>query len=403
MRSSRLIILLMLHALLPGGAVHGSTPAGLRVLESRHYRIHTDLEPAFAQELGQRLDVMYEEYSRRLVEFSIPENQPRFEVYLFNRQADYMQFTNNRFPNTAGVFMSGRNMLAAFLENQGRDALRRTLQHEAFHQFAFTAIGPDLPIWLNEGLAQLFEEGIWTGREFRIGQVPPRRVRQLQADVQNKRLVDFDVLLRQTPREWSRTLSRDADQGGTQYNQAWAMVHFLVFAGDSRGQPAYRQRLTEMLRLIHQGRGGEEAFKEAFGGNVAGFQARFTEWAGTLQPTPEATMIERQSVLADMLLALADQGQTFEDMERFRQTAITHRLRMKYTRGELQWESEENPAVYFANLEGRPFNRYQLYFEPRWNAPMPDLVCQVTEQVRLRTRFYYAGQKVEHEVVIETR
>src|SRR5687767_331790 len=41
----------------------------LRVLNSKHYRIHTDLEPAFAEELALRLDAMYEEYARRLSEF----------------------------------------------------------------------------------------------------------------------------------------------------------------------------------------------------------------------------------------------------------------------------------------------------------------------------------------------
>ena len=61
--------------------------------------------------------------------------------------------------NTGGVFMSGRNLLASFLGDLGRDSLRRTLQHEAFHQFAHTVISPDTPVWLNEGLAQVFEEG----------------------------------------------------------------------------------------------------------------------------------------------------------------------------------------------------------------------------------------------------
>ena len=46
-----------------------------------------------------------------------------------------------------GMFLPGRNLLAAFLEGQGRQQLRRTLQHEAFHQFAYNAISPDLPIW----------------------------------------------------------------------------------------------------------------------------------------------------------------------------------------------------------------------------------------------------------------
>src|SRR5690349_3900844 len=108
----------------------------LHVLRSDHYRIYTDLDAALADDLSRRMDAMYDEYSRRLVDFHGGGEEKQFDVYLFNRRIDYMKFTDNRFPNTAGLFISGRDVLAAFLEGQGRDALRRTLQHEAFHQFA---------------------------------------------------------------------------------------------------------------------------------------------------------------------------------------------------------------------------------------------------------------------------
>src|SRR5437762_5099352 len=160
--------------------------ADLRALETRHYTIHTDLDRALAEDLARRMDAMFDDYSRRLADFN-PDRRAKFEVYLFARRADYMKFTNGRVPNTGGVFMPARDTLAAFLEGQGRDALRRTLQHEAFHQFAFKAIHPSLVPWINEGLATVFEEGIFMGRSFTLGQVPPRRVRQLQSDVRNHR------------------------------------------------------------------------------------------------------------------------------------------------------------------------------------------------------------------------
>ena len=83
----------------------------------------------------------------------------------------------------AGVFMPHRRLLAAFVEGVGRDGVRRTLQHEAFHQFAHETFGPNVPVWLDEGLAQVFEEAVWTGNGFVVGQVPPRRVRQLSLRV----------------------------------------------------------------------------------------------------------------------------------------------------------------------------------------------------------------------------
>src|SRR5436309_10317166 len=176
----------LLVAALPPGML--SAAPELRGLETRHYSIHTDLERALAEDLAKRMDAMFDDYCRRLQDFN-PDRRTKFEVYIFSRRVDYMKFTNNRVPNTGGVFMPGRNTLAAFLEFQGRDALRRTLQHEAFHQFAQSAIAPNLAPWINEGLATVFEEGIFMGRSFTLGQVPPRRVRQLQADMKNKRLI----------------------------------------------------------------------------------------------------------------------------------------------------------------------------------------------------------------------
>ncbi len=160
---------------------------------TNHYRIRTDVDPGLAADLGHRMDVMFEEYSRRLVDFSPSDSDRLFNVYVFEHRDEYLDYTHHLFPNTGGIFIAGRS-LAAFLEGQGPDQLRRTLQHEAFHQFAYSAIGKNLPVWLNEGLAQVFEEGIYDGRVFRIGQVPPRRVRQLQYDVDHNKLIDFQTL-----------------------------------------------------------------------------------------------------------------------------------------------------------------------------------------------------------------
>src|SRR5205085_11749385 len=129
----------------------------LRQVQSTYCLIHSDLGNELIYDLGMRMDAMYAEYSRRMSDFDLREDRKPLDVYLFGGKGDYLRFTNSRYLHTGGVFMPGKNQLAAFLEGQ-RDTLRRTLQHEAFHQFAYKAMGNNLPIWLNEGMAQLFEE-----------------------------------------------------------------------------------------------------------------------------------------------------------------------------------------------------------------------------------------------------
>ncbi|MDB5297647.1 MAG: hypothetical protein JWO31_3630 [Phycisphaerales bacterium] len=394
----------------------------LRTVDSVHYRIRTDLDRELSLDLARRMDAMYDEYARRLSAFqptsvagsgsdagngggnaaTLNAAAPRLDVYLFRTQRAYLTFAGGQLQNTGGVYIPSRNLLAAFLDGQGRDGLRRTLQHEAFHQFAFNMISRDFPVWLNEGMAQLFEEAIWTGDRFWLGHVPPRRVRQLKNDLAKRRLIDFDRLLPMTQDTWAANLGADGDLGATQYNQAWAMVHYLTFVTDERNVPVHRPRLIQLLRLLHEGRPGDAAFAEAFGPNVRGFQDRFAEYAAVLTATPTATLIERQGVVGDLLAELNKRGQRFPTVDGFRRAAVAGGYRMHYTKGELSWESDADLKSYFADMVGRPLGPDALYFEPRPGAPLPDIVCRCDKAFQLRTRFHRAaGDKLEHEVGVE--
>jgi hypothetical protein len=387
----------------PAVAAEPRLSAEPRTFDTRHYRIRTDLDADFARDLAGRMDAMYDEYARRLSAFKPPDDVPRLEVHLFRTQADYLKFTGERLQNTGGVYIPRRNLLAAFLDGQGRDGLRRTLQHEAFHQFAYNVISPNLPVWLNEGMAQLFEEAIWDGTSFWLGNVPPRRVRQLRSDLGKRRLLDFDKVLAMTQEQWAANLGADGELGATQYNQCWAMVHFLTFAPDERDQPLHRRRLIQLLRLMHEGKDADAAFAAAFSPNVRGFQDRFTEYAAGLQPTATATLIERQGVLGDLLAELNKRGMRFATVAQFRRAAMAGGYRMHYAKGELTWESEKDLKVYFADMKGRPLGPDDLFFEARAGAPLPDIVCRSMPEFQLRTRFHRAaGGPLEHEILVET-
>ena len=394
------LLWLVLLAAAPTAAAAG--PRDMREIETRHYRIHTDLDFELANDLAQRLDAMYQAYSWRLRLFGDKDQPvPRFEVYLYREQKDYLQLTGQRMKHTGGVFMSGRNLLASFLNGQGRDALRRTLQHEAFHQFAHTVISPNMPVWLNEGLAQVFEEAIWNGSNFSLEQVPPRRIRQLQDDVRNKRLVKFETILNLSPMEWAKRLESDHQAGSTQYNQAWAMVYFLINAKDDRDGYRYRQRLLKWLELLHDGRDPDVSFREAFGNNIAGFESRFLEYARTMRQTPQATVLEHQDVLGDLIVELKKIGKTFGSVEALKADAVRHRYRMTYRRGPLRWSTDDDIAVYFCDAQGLPYGPRELYFETTRRGPLPDLVCRYSPELQFRTRFYTEAGRVEHEVLVE--
>jgi len=374
--------------------------APLRSIETAHYVLHTDVDADFAKDLAIRLDAMYVEYSRRLVAFKSAKSSEAFNVYVFREKKDYARLTKDRFPNTGGIFISNQNLLAAFVEGQGRDATRRTLQHEAFHQFAFQMISPNLPVWLSEGLSQVFEEGIFTGREFVLGQVPPRRIRQLQSDRADGRLIAFRRMLSMSDEAWSANLN-DRTSAAAQYNQAWAMVHFLVYDVNESGQPRYRDRLLNLLTRIHNGRSPQQAFIDCFGENIEGFEKRFYEFADSLSPTHAATYIEHQDVLADLLVAMKKEGREYREVSDFRDQVEKGRYRIEYRKGQLVWSTEKNPSVYFKDLTGQSLASDRLLFEPRRGAPCPDIVCRPTDDAQLRTIFTYDDGQIEHETIVE--
>ena len=388
-------------AAIPAFRAPAAGPKNMRDIQTRHYRIHTDLDFELANDLAHRLDAMYEAYSWRLRLFKQGDQPaPRFEVYLYQRQQDYLQLTGQKMRHTGGVFMSGRNLLASFLDAQGRDALRRTLQHEAFHQFAHTVISPNLPVWLNEGLAQVFEEAIWNGSNFALEQVPPRRIRQLEDDIRGKRLVKFETIMALSPMEWAKRLELDHQAGSTQYNQSWAMVYFLINARDDKDGFRYRQRLLKWLELLHEGQQPDASFRAAFGNNIPGFESRFVEYAGTMRETPQATVLEHQDVLGDLIVELKRVGKTFDSVEALHQDAVRHRYRMTYRRGPLRWTTDDDIGAYFCDAAGERYGRDQLYFETG-RGPLPDLVCRYSPAMRFRTRFYAEGGQIEHEVLVE--
>ncbi|MGC4032469.1 MAG: DUF1570 domain-containing protein [Tepidisphaeraceae bacterium] len=366
-------------------------------IESKHYIIYSDLDRAATQDYARRLDAMYEEYARRLADFPV-NSREKFQVHLFKKQSDYRRFTGSRLPNSAGIFIPSMQALAGYEESAGRTALRQTLQHEAFHQFAWQAISQKLPIWLDEGLAQIFEEGVWTGNQFILGQVPPARLRLLKDDIANNRLLPFKTLLAMSRQTYQSRMKDDA-VGRSQYNQAWAMTHFLVFAADDKGTARYRDRLIAWLSDMHAGRDANEAFVANFSGNIEGFEKRFREWAANLQPTPLSVYSDRVSKLAELVRLFKQDGQEFDSVETLRRHLQQGQFHLTEQRDGQTFTLDENALTYLCDINGKPWPGKQLFFERK--KPLPDIVLKSPTGSTIRARFYTSGQRIDHDLVFE--
>jgi hypothetical protein len=322
--------------------------ARLRAHRTRYYVIYTDLAGDDVREATARMTAMAEEYHRRTRGFA-GRIRRRLPFYLFRREEDYRRAGG--LPGSAGMYTGERLMAVA--QGGTDEQLWHVVQHEGFHQFVHQVIGGAIPVWVNEGLAEYFGQGIWTGDGFVTGLIPPRRLARLQGFLRGGKVLPLADMLRMTTQEWNEALDpngvdRGADRprspartdyrmpprdrsARVQYDQAWSMVHFLVHAEGGR----HRKAFAGFLRDVSGGAAWNEAFSRRFGRNLAAFEQRYKAW--WLGRRPDATWeLYARAVVQTMTSFLArasSRGQNFTDAEAFFRAARSGELKSHPT----QW------------------------------------------------------------------
>jgi len=184
-----------------GCAVHQTSPVlpEQHLLESGQLEIHSDFKLSESHRLVTELVAQRRDLANLLgVE---PSDEP-IHIFLFEDDDDYRQYMNNKHPD----FPSRR---ALFVAQVAED-----LRHEVTHGYLHSAVS-DIPLWLDEGLAEFFE----TGRGKRGSHSPhihllKTRLKQGKWSPDLHRLEALDE---------AESLTR------LDYAEAWLWVHFLLF------------------------------------------------------------------------------------------------------------------------------------------------------------------------------
>jgi hypothetical protein len=303
----------------------GSRPAVAADLvryESKYYTIYTDLDPDVEREAAARMTRMADEYHDRTKAFAGVIRQ-KFPFYLFKSEADYR--AAGGWPGTAGVFMGdgdGGGKLMAFAGPRISAYTWHTVQHEGFHQFAHAVIGGDIPVWLNEGLAEYFGEGLYTGDGFVVGVVPPWRLQRLKGEILAGKLKTVRQIMAVPPEQWKAEMSIG------NYDQAWSMVHFLVHADAGR----YAAPFAQCIRQLSAGKPFDVAWRTTIG-PADGFEERWKGYWLAQPPSPTHDLYCRATVatLTSFLARATAQRQTFPTLSAFAAAAGDGTLKMSPT------------------------------------------------------------------------
>lgn len=190
-----------------------------------------DREQALFKELADLRDQVYKE-------LLLPPGTAVVQVYLFESKERYDTFMKDRYPDLPSrraFFVAqpraigGAEDLLVYTYWGAR--IRQDLRHELTHALLHSVI-KDVPLWLDEGLAEYFE-------------LPPQRkgvngahVEQLRRGLDTGAKFDLGKLER---------LKEVDEMGPGQYREAWAWVHFMLHS-----RPEAR---TVLLSYLQQLRG----------------------------------------------------------------------------------------------------------------------------------------------------
>lgn len=291
-------------------AISDGRPADLQAFSSKSYTIYTNLRREEARPFGTHMDAVFAEYSKRFSRFGKAQHGP-MPLYLFRTQDQYLIFLKMHGingANTEGLFFVQPDIqgLATWTQGKSLSHTYAVLQHEGFHQFAFNYIGTNLPIWINEGIAQYFEDGVLVGDKMYVGFANGRRIASVQVALNKNHTIPFNKLLQMTEDQWHEMVIAGGWDAGLLYDQSWSIVFFLITADDGR----YREAFENYLVLVAHGRDSSEAFRTAFGSEDTNpFRAKWEKFARSAEPDAITVALSRMEFLGQGLRYLHDHNE----------------------------------------------------------------------------------------------
>lgn len=343
------------------------------VHDTRYYRLITDLDTERARAAAIRMTKMAEEYFRRTRDIARAQPRRKFDFYLYADPEDY--YNSGGPEGSAGVYMRrgdpnavdprlGEAKLMAFVREGYEASAWHTIQHEGFHQFADVCIG-DLPPWVNEGLAEYFGESMFTGDGYVSGLVNAERLERIRRTLDADQFLPMGRMMDMTLDAWNADLRLE------NYDQAWAMVHFLAHADNGRHQ----RPLAQFIQRVGRGEEQVSAWRNTFGG-LDGMDVAFAAFWRDYDPDAaeslraEVTLRTLTSYLgrgtvrgesyADFAALAADlrTGTAWEDVEQVGENWLPPDLRARTLKELAVWQDK---GYRFELLPGR---RPQLRMTP---------------------------------------
>jgi len=153
----------------------------------------------------------------------------------------------------AGLFMHSpdRNYILLRLDSEGEHPFA-AVYHEYTHFIVSKSTW--LPLWLNEGLAEFYQNTDINDKDVTLGQPSPDDILYLRQN----RLIPLPVLLQV---DHSSPYYHEEQKGSVFYAESWALTHYLMVTDRQNNT----HRLTDYAQLLVKGENSVTAAQHAFG------------------------------------------------------------------------------------------------------------------------------------------
>ena len=136
----------------------------------------------------------------------------------------------------------------------------------------------EVPCWLNEGLAQIFETAILEAGELRVD-VDPERLKHVKEALRKNQLVPVADLLKAGSDKYLVGHADSQHVSDAYYLASWALAFYLTFGQRKLGTP----ELDEYVRSLNAGVPAEDAFAKLVGEPLPPAQESFHRYLRALR------------------------------------------------------------------------------------------------------------------------
>jgi hypothetical protein len=213
-------------------------------LANRDFELYTSLDQKRAGALLRRLEEARQ--SMEQLSFSAQPERVPLRVFAFRSKSEYGPFRSDKAATAYFLHSGTRNYIV--LSGDAVEPVVHEYVHYVLHQRF-----PHFPMWLDEGLAEVYSTVTRTENSLRLGLPSEDQLAWLRMD---GLAYDLPALFRveQTSFEHTKNLTPRSRF----YAESWLLVHMLRLA------PEYAPHFNAFLAAIEQGQTAEQAFSRVY-------------------------------------------------------------------------------------------------------------------------------------------